>query len=84
MDRHPQQIKRERQDVKRRARNVDALSKLRTNVKKVLATTNKKDAEPVYQTAVSVIDRAVNKNLIHKNTGSRRKAQITRHFNTLK
>ena len=84
MDRHPQQIKRERQDNKRRARNVDALSKLRTNVKKVLATTNKKDAEPVYQTAVSVIDRAVNKNLIHKNTGSRRKAQITRHFNTLK
>lgn len=84
MDRHPQQIKRERQDIKRRARNVDALSKLRTNVKKVLATTNKKDAEPVYQTAVSVIDRAVNKNLIHKNTGSRRKAQITRHFNTLK
>jgi|TARA_B110000008_G_scaffold264129_1_gene288150 small subunit ribosomal protein S20 len=84
MDRHPQQIKRERQDIKRRARNVDALSKLRTNVKKVLATTNKKDAEPVYQTAVSVIDRAVNKNLIHKNTGSRRKAQITRHFNNLK
>ena len=65
MDRHPQQIKRERQDIKRRARNVDALSKLRTNVKKVLATTNKKDAEPVYQTAVSVIDRAVNLSLIH-------------------
>ena len=84
MDRHPQQIKRERQDIKRRARNVDALSKLRTNVKKVLATTSKKEAEPVYQTAVSVIDRAVNKNLIHKNTGSRRKAQIARHFNTLK
>lgn len=84
MDRHPQQIKRERQDIKRRARNVDALSKLRTNVKKVLATTNKVEAEPVYKTAVSVIDRAVNKNLIHKNTGSRRKAQIARHVNTLK
>jgi small subunit ribosomal protein S20 len=84
MDRHPQQIKRERQDIKRRARNVDALSKLRTNVKKVLATTNKVEAEPVYKTAVSVIDRAVNKNLIHKNTGSRRKAQIARHFNNLK
>ena len=40
MDRHPQQIKRERQDIKRRTRNVDALSKLRTNVKKVLSTTN--------------------------------------------
>ena len=26
MDRHPQQIKRERQDVKRRARNVSSMS----------------------------------------------------------
>jgi small subunit ribosomal protein S20 len=84
MDRHPQQIKRERQDIKRRARNVDALSKLRTNVKKVLSTTDKKEALAIYQVAVSVIDRAVNKNLIHKNTGSRRKAQITKHFNSLK
>ena len=41
MDRHPQQIKRERQDIKRRARNVDALSKLRTNIKKVLSTKDK-------------------------------------------
>ena len=54
MDRHPQQIKRERQDVKRRARNIDALSRLRTNIKKVLATTTKADADPVYNTAVSV------------------------------
>jgi len=84
MDRHPQQIKRERQDVKRRARNIDALSRLRTNIKKVLATTTKADADPVYNTAVSVIDKAVSKNLIHKNTGSRRKAQIARHLNTLK
>jgi ribosomal protein S20 len=37
MDRHPQQIKRERQDKKRRARNVDGLSRLRTHVKKVLS-----------------------------------------------
>ena len=84
MDRHPQQIKRERQDIKRRARNVDALSKLRTNIKKVLSTTNKKEALVIYQNAVSVIDRAVNKNLIHKNTGSRRKAQITKYYNSLK
>jgi small subunit ribosomal protein S20 len=84
MDRHPQQIKRERQDIKRRARNVESLSRLRTNVKKVLAATEKKDAGEIYQTAVSIIDRAVNKNLIHKNTGSRRKAQITKHYNSLK
>ena len=83
MDRHPQQIKRERQDKKRRARNVDGLSRLRTNVKKVLSATTKSDAELVYGNAVGVIDKAVNKNLIHKNTGARRKAQITRHLNSL-
>ena len=83
MDRHPQQLKRERQDIKRRARNVDSMSRLRTHIKKVLSTTTKADAENTYFNAVSVIDKAVNKNLIHKNTGARRKAQITRHLNSL-
>lgn len=83
MDRHPQQIKRERQDKKKRARNVESLSKLRTNIKKVLSATSKTDAESVYRDAVRIIDKAVSKNLIHKNTGSRRKAQITRHLNSL-
>ena len=83
MDRHPQQIKRERQDKKRRARNVESLSKLRTNIKKVLSATSKTDAESVYRDAVRIIDKAVSKNLIHKNTCSRRKAQITRHLNSL-
>ncbi len=83
MDRHPQQLKRERQDIKRRARNVDSISRLRTHIKKVLSTTTKADAEKVYGDAVSIIDKAVSKNLIHKNTGSRRKAQITRHVNSL-
>ena len=83
MDRHPQQIKRERQDIKRRARNVANMSRLRTQIKKVLSTATKADAENAYFDAVSVIDKAVNKNLIHKNTGARRKAQITRHLNSL-
>jgi small subunit ribosomal protein S20 len=83
MDRHPQQIKRERQDIKRRARNVANMSRLRTQIKKVLSTTTKADAENAYFDTVSVIDKAVNKNLIHKNTGARRKAQITRHLNSL-
>ena len=83
MDRHPQQIKRERQDIKRRARNIDSMSRLRTHIKNVLSTTTKADADKAYGEAVSIIDKAVSKNLIHKNTGSRRKAQITRHVNSL-
>ena len=83
MDRHPQQLKRERQDKKRRARNIENLSRLRTHIKKVLAITAKKDADSVYRDTVRIIDKAVNKNLIHRNTGARRKAQITRHINSL-
>ena len=84
MDRHPQQIKRERQDIKRRARNISNMSRLRTTIKKVLSSNEKEEVEKVYNTAVKYIDKAVSKNLIHKNTGSRRKSQITRHLNSLK
>ena len=83
MDRHPQQIKRERQDKKRRLRNLESLSKLRTSIKKVLSSTTKTEAELIYKDAVKVIDKAVSKNLIHKNTGARRKSQITRFLNSL-
>ena len=83
MDRHPQQLKRERQDKKRRARNVENLSRLRTHIKKVLATTVKADADSLYRDTVKIIDKAVSKNLIHLNTGARRKSQITRHINSL-
>ena len=83
MDRHPQQIKRERQDLKRRARNVSNMSRMRSAINKVLNTNKKDEAEKQYAGAVSIIDKAVSKKLIHKNTGARRKAQITRHLNSL-
>ena len=84
MDRHPQQIKRERQDIKRRSRNVSNMSRLRTQIKTVLELTDKEKAQVEYSKAVSFIDKAVGKGLIHKNTAARRKSQITRHLNSLK
>ena len=83
MDRHPQQLKRERQDKKRRARNIADMSMLRTHIKNVLQSSDKTEAEKLYTSAVRVIDKAVKKNLIHQNTGARRKSQITRHLNSL-
>ena len=84
MDRHPQQIKRERQDLKRRARNVSNLSRLRTQIKNVLQADDKNKAQEEYTKAVSYIDKAAGKGLIHKNTAARRKSQITKHLNSLK
>ena len=84
MDRHPQQIKRERQDIKRRSRNVSNMSRLRTQIKTVLELTDKEKAQKEYTKAVSFIDKAAGKGLIHRNTAARRKSQITRHLNSLK
>ena len=83
MDRHPQQIKRERQDVKRRVRNVSSMSRLRTQIKRVLESTDKEKAQAEYTVAVSYIDKAASKGLIHKNTAGRRKSKITRYLNSL-
>ena len=84
MDRHPQQIKRERQDIKKRARNVSNMYRLSTQIKTVLELTDKEKAQKEYTKAVSFIDKAAGKGLIHKNTAARRKSQITRHLNSLK
>ena len=83
MDRHPQQIKRERQDKKRRARNIDQMSKVKTAIKKVISTTDHEKAEVDYRVAVKQIDKAVSKGVIKKNTAARRKSRITRHLNSL-
>ena len=83
MDRHPQQIKRERQDKKRRAKNIDSLSRMRTHIKTFLSSSSKSDAEKIYSNTIKIIDKAVNSNLIHKNNGSRKKSLVTRHLNSL-
>ena len=83
MDRHPQQIKRERQDKKRRQNNVSRMSELKTSIKKVLSTNDHKKAQEIYRDTVKQIDKAASKGLIKKNTASRRKSLITRHLNSL-
>jgi len=83
MDRHPQQIKRERQDKKRRVINIDQMSNLKTAIKKVTSATDYEKAEVDYRAAVKQIDKAASKGLIKKNTAARRKSRITRHLSSL-
>ena len=83
MDRHPQQLKRERQDKKRRASNIAQMSKLKTAIKKATSATDHEKAEVDYHAAVKKIDKAASKGLIKKNTAARRKSLITRHLNSL-
>ena len=83
MDRHKQQIKRDRQDLKRRAINSQKKSRMRTLIKSVLTAESKKSADVHYADAVSFIDKMVSKNVIHKNNAARQKSKITNYLNSL-
>jgi len=82
MDRHPQQIKRARQDAKKREINSQKISRLRKLIKNVLATTDQESASNNYKAAVSFIDKMTGDNLIHRNKAARHKSQLTKHLNT--
>ena len=80
---HKSAKKRIRTSARRRVINQQAETRIKSSVKKVLATTNKEEAEKLYKEAVSVLDKGTLKGLIKKNTASRKKSMITRHLNSL-
>ncbi len=88
---HKSTIKRARQSEKRHARNHAILHRTSTVVKKFRAALQPSDATPDGQSAdtllkeaVSTLHKAVTKGAIHRNTASRRIAQLTTAFNAFK
>ena len=73
MANNPSAEKRNRQNIKRRARNKAALSALRTAVKKARnAIDGKVEAAPdLKKTAISILDKAVSKGVLKRETASR-------------
>jgi len=76
-------LKSQRQEQANYLRNFRRKSQMKSAIKKVMAAKSKADAETFYGDAISIIDKLSNKGVIHKNTASRRKSQITRHLNSL-
>ncbi len=75
--------KRARQNLKRRARNSAVKSSLGTITKKFLAAVDSGDrplAEGLYRDTVRAFDKAVTKNVIHKNKASRKKSRMANHL----
>ena len=83
VDRHKQQIKRDRQDLKRRAINSQNRSTMRTLIKNVLSEKDPEKAKDLYKKAVAFIDKMASKKLIHKNNAARQKSKITNYLNSL-
>jgi small subunit ribosomal protein S20 len=71
--------KRIRQNEKRRNRNREIMSRTRTYIKIAGATIESGDfeaSEQAVQRAISEIDRAAQKGVIHKNNAARRKSRL--------
>ncbi len=76
------QIKRNRQNGVREARNKSAQSELRTRVKAVrTAVAGAEDATEVLRTAQKEIDQAVSKGRLHPKTAARRKSRLAKAVN---
>jgi small subunit ribosomal protein S20 len=86
MPNHKSAEKRDRQNIKRRAINRNNRSNLRTQIKKLRAALEGGDqnqTQGLLNPTVSLIDKAVNKGILHKNTAARYKSRLTIRVNEL-
>ncbi|MGP0107586.1 MAG: 30S ribosomal protein S20 [Acidimicrobiales bacterium] len=72
------QIKRNRQTLKRQARNKSVRSELRTRTKRAIAAieSGAENSDEALRLAVKRIDKAAAKGVIHKNQAANRKARL--------
>ena len=79
-------IKRNRQNMKRRSRNRLFRGKARTFVKRArlaISEGDKVKAQEAVKVAVSALDKAAEKGIIHKNNAARRKSRLVKRLASL-
>jgi small subunit ribosomal protein S20 len=79
-------IKEVRRSARRRSINQVHRSRARTYVRKtrrLIAAGQLQEAEAMAQKAVSALDRAAQKGVIHKNNAARHKSRLMKHLNQL-
>jgi len=79
-------IKRNKQNEKRRVANRIYRGSARTFVttaRKVVEAGSVKEAKEATDTAISALDKAVAKGVIHKNNAARRKSRLMKHLAAL-
>lgn len=81
-----QQIKRYKNDNKKRAKNASYKSALKTSIKNVLAEVeagNKEAAVAAYNKAASKLDASVCKGIHHRNYANRQKSRLAKLVNSI-
>ena len=86
MANHRSAIKRHTQSEKKNQRNKACKSALKTATKKVVDATaagNKEEAAKNLSAATVMLDKAVTKNVLHRNNASRRISRLTKSVNSI-
>jgi small subunit ribosomal protein S20 len=79
------QIKRNRQNEKRRLRNKSVRAEMRTRTKSAVAAAEAgaEDTAEALRLAVKRIDKAAAQGIIHKNTAANHKSRLVRRINAI-
>jgi small subunit ribosomal protein S20 len=83
---HFSALKRARQTEKKTVRNRANKSRLRSALRSLRAAIEKGDntgAQSAYRATVSIVDKGVQKGVLHKNTASRYKARLSARIKAL-
>ena len=85
MPNNPAAAKRMRQEQKRRLHNRSIKSLVKTQITKARQAINGEDAnsEAAVRAAVSELDRAAKKGVIHRNNAARRKSRLMKQLNNI-
>lgn len=83
MAHHKSAKKRIRQTAKRRLRNRYYAKTMRNAVRNLRATTERKEADAQLPKVISMIDKLVKTNQIHKNTAGNLKSKLTKFVHSL-
>lgn len=83
MANHKSALKRIRANQAKRLRNRYQAKTTRTYIKRLRGTQDKAEAQELYKTVVSMIDKLAKKNIIHKNKAANNKSKLAKHVASL-
>ncbi|WP_417886413.1 30S ribosomal protein S20 [Zunongwangia sp.] len=83
MANHKSALKRIRSNEAKRLRNRYQHKTTRNAIRKLRSSEDKKEAETLYPSVVSMIDKLAKKNIIHANKASNLKSSLAKHIATL-
>ncbi|MDO7542161.1 MAG: 30S ribosomal protein S20 [Flavobacteriales bacterium] len=83
MANHKSALKRIRSNDKKRLRNRFQHKTTRNAVKKLKELTDRKEADVLLKSVISMLDKLSKRNIIHANKAANLKSKLTKHVSTL-